>query len=186
MPKSTVHKARRKYTPPESAPPKCATALIVRADGKILLVLPEWTVRKKKLAWEEPGGKINANETPLDCCIRETKEETDIDLSTPDFVQVGYVYSKWPKANVYVFATKTMPEGKVVDPAEINKLQWFDTEPPLMSFRLSQSMKLAAQLITKARDIADPGYQQRQMQSLAAVMMPGQNVSIEPPVPRND
>ena len=183
MPKSTIHKARRKYTPPESAPPKSAIALIVRADGKILLVLPTWTVRKGKLAWEEPGGKINANETPLDCCIRETKEETDIDLSSNEFVQVGHIYSKWSKANVYVFSTTTMPEGRVVDPAEINKLQWFDTDPPLMSFRLSQSMKLATQLISKAREIADQGLEARRLQNLANMCMPGQSVIFEPHVP---
>ena len=79
------------------------------------------------------------------------KEETGVDLSHLDFVQLGYIYNiyvygKWSKANVYVFSTTTMPEGRVVDPAEINKLQWLATDPPLMSFRLSQSMKLATQL----------------------------------------
>ncbi len=35
--------------------------------------------------WEAPGGKWEADETPLDACIREVKEETGVDLSHPVF-----------------------------------------------------------------------------------------------------
>ncbi|PKK88857.1 MAG: DNA mismatch repair protein MutT [Tenericutes bacterium HGW-Tenericutes-7] len=34
-----------------------------------------------KGSWNGLGGKLNQNENPLDCIIREIKEETDIDIS---------------------------------------------------------------------------------------------------------
>jgi 8-oxo-dGTP pyrophosphatase MutT (NUDIX family) len=153
MPTKTIKKKpRRKYTPPESGPPKAAVAILVRKDGKILHVLPQWIVKKGKVEWEEPGGKIEANESPLACCLRETREETGIDLSQPEYEQIGCVYSKWPKANVYVFATTGMPEGAIMDKTEINKIGWFmSVDQSQRSFRLSQSVKLAGGLIYRAR-----------------------------------
>ena len=35
-----------------------------------------------KGSWNGVGGKLNENESPLECIIREIKEETDIDVST--------------------------------------------------------------------------------------------------------
>jgi 8-oxo-dGTP pyrophosphatase MutT (NUDIX family) len=115
-------------------------------------VLPQWAVSKGKVQWEEPGGKMNANESARECCVREVMEETGIDLSQPEYKQIGLVYSKWTKANVYVYATTGMPEGKIVDTTEINKMGWFvNVDPDQRGFRLSQSLKLAQALIYKAR-----------------------------------
>ena len=149
---SITKKSRRKYAPPVSGPPKAAVAILVRADGKILCVLPQWVVLKCKIEWEEPGGKMDPGESPHECCVRETKEETGIDLSQPEYKQIGLVYSKWAKANVYVYSTSGMPEGEVVDTKEINKIGWFvNVDRGQCSFRLSQSLKLAQGLIYKAR-----------------------------------
>ena len=73
-------------------------------------------------------------------------------MSQPEYKQIGLVYSKWAKANVYVYATAGMPEGEVVDTTEINKIGWFvSVDQGQCSFRLSQSLKLAQGLIYKAR-----------------------------------
>ena len=36
---------------------------------------------KRKPAWQPVGGKIEGSETPLECMLRETKEETGLDLT---------------------------------------------------------------------------------------------------------
>ncbi len=41
--------------------------------------------------WNGVGGKIEAGETPLECVIREVKEETDIDISSYQIHYKGIV-----------------------------------------------------------------------------------------------
>ena len=58
---------------------KVSCAIIVNANGLVLV-----TQRSKKMSlplkWEFPGGKIEANETPEECLIREIKEELNIEI----------------------------------------------------------------------------------------------------------
>jgi 8-oxo-dGTP pyrophosphatase MutT (NUDIX family) len=139
---------RKRYVPPESGPPKAATVIIIRSDGNFLSLLPHSAKNPK---WEEPGGRMDAGETALQCAVRETREETGIDLTDASFRLIGWVYSKWPKANVYVFKTDTMPEVKV-DNIEIARFQWTRGQPQPCSFRLTQSLMLSDSLMRKARD----------------------------------
>lgn len=39
--------------------------------------------------WSIPGGKLDFGETPLECAIREAKEETNIDIQNPVFIEQG-------------------------------------------------------------------------------------------------
>jgi 8-oxo-dGTP diphosphatase len=55
------------------------TCAIIMKEGKVLV-----TQRSEKmnlpLKWEFPGGKIDPNETDIDCIIREIKEELNIEI----------------------------------------------------------------------------------------------------------
>ncbi|AMR31178.1 hypothetical protein A0256_06940 [Mucilaginibacter sp. PAMC 26640] len=54
-------------------------ALIINNEGKVL-VAQRSTQMSLPLKWEFPGGKIEPNESPNDCLVREIKEELDIDI----------------------------------------------------------------------------------------------------------
>ena len=56
----------------------CACACVISDAGWILAVTRRGTVDQ----WGLPGGKMNYGETPLEGAIRETKEETGLDLAT--------------------------------------------------------------------------------------------------------
>jgi len=60
------------------------TAAILINDDRILIAQRRDT---DKLAgkWEFPGGKIEDNETPEQCLIREMKEEFDIEVAIGEF-----------------------------------------------------------------------------------------------------
>jgi 8-oxo-dGTP diphosphatase len=58
---------------------KTSTAIIPYPQGKILLIKRD-TVPFKGY-WALPGGRLDPGETIEQCCIREVKEETGLDVS---------------------------------------------------------------------------------------------------------
>jgi len=56
-------------------PKKRATTGVIPHDGKFLIGL-----RKKDELWELPGGKIEEQESPQDCIVREIREELGIQV----------------------------------------------------------------------------------------------------------
>ena len=54
-------------------------AIIVNPLGQVLVTKRSLTMHLP-LKWEFPGGKIEANETPEACLIREIKEELNIEI----------------------------------------------------------------------------------------------------------
>lgn len=54
-------------------------ALITRQNGQIL-VTQRSAVMRLPLKWEFPGGKVELNESPEDCVVREIAEELGIQI----------------------------------------------------------------------------------------------------------
>jgi 8-oxo-dGTP diphosphatase len=73
---------------------KSVTAAIIKRDGRYLLAR---RAPRENLAgfWEFPGGKIEANETPEDCLIRELREELQLETRVLEhFCNSVYQYEK--------------------------------------------------------------------------------------------
>ncbi|GAA0605379.1 NUDIX domain-containing protein [Paenochrobactrum glaciei] len=63
---------------------KIAAAALMRADGATLLVRKRGTT-----AFMQPGGKIDAGETPLTALCRELKEELGLEIKPEEPVYLG-------------------------------------------------------------------------------------------------
>ena len=61
-------------------------AAIIR-DGKVLIAQRQQGSHME-YKWEFPGGKLEPDETPEECIIREIKEEMDIDIEVDDIYKV--------------------------------------------------------------------------------------------------
>ena len=64
-------------------PPVKVTAAIIEKNGRYLIAKRNKDAHIEE-CWEFPGGKIEENETPEECLIREIKEELNIDIMVLD------------------------------------------------------------------------------------------------------
>jgi len=62
-----------------------AGVLIFNEQDELLLLKPNY-----KDYWSIPGGTIDENESPRQCCLREIKEEIGLELSEITFLCVDY------------------------------------------------------------------------------------------------
>ena len=79
-----------------------SACVIVDIDNRILVATREHK-SDFKTYWEFPGGKLNKNETPEDCLIREIKEEVGLNISIKQHLcQVKHAYSHF-KVSIEAF-----------------------------------------------------------------------------------
>ncbi len=68
----------------------------------------EFFIAKRKSAvangiWEFPGGKVEENETREAACIRECKEELDVDIVIDDFIMDYYDDAFATRLHIFAF-----------------------------------------------------------------------------------
>ena len=54
--------------------------LIFNKDGQFLVLLRGKTAPSKPLRWDLPGGDLELNEDPIESMVRETKEESGLEV----------------------------------------------------------------------------------------------------------
>lgn len=105
-----------------------AGAVIIR-DRKVLM-----TRTRGKDIFVNPGGKLEAGETPAQALIRELREELGIMVTEADFELLGTFHAQAAydpaKALVMdVFAVHAW-KGEITPQREIEELAWIGTELP--------------------------------------------------------
>jgi len=129
---------------------KRVTAAILVNNDRILIAQRRGT---DKLAgkWEFPGGKIENNETPEQCLIREMKEEFDIDVVIGELfgestyryetetVQLLAYHTTWNGGD---FSLKVHAAIRWVSLIQLHKYEFAPADKPLVD-KLQQSMTTA-------------------------------------------
>jgi 8-oxo-dGTP diphosphatase len=104
--------------------PRVGVGCIVMNEGRVLLVQSRRTGR-----WSTPGGNLDFGESPTDCAVRETMEETGIAISNARFVAItndiihdtGRHY-----VTVWMAGDPDSIALAVQDSEEIAEVGWFD------------------------------------------------------------
>jgi len=105
-----------------------AAALLIGPDGRALLVRKRGTT-----AFMQPGGKIDAGETPLAALRRELREELALDIADDEPLYMGrFTAPAAHEADATVVADVYLlrHDGEVAPQAEIEEVRWVDTAEP--------------------------------------------------------
>lgn len=89
---------------PQFKPCVEVATIYLEYQGQILLMHRQ-NNKSQGNRWGIPGGKVEKNETPLQAVIRETKEETGIDISNQTIETLKTVYVEYSEKNHFVYHT---------------------------------------------------------------------------------
>ena len=99
-----------------------ALALILHATNGTLLIARRKDGVHKAGFWEFPGGKCEDGETPADCAIRETREETGLEVAILEaWPSIAYEY---PERMVILHPFLCQARAGNAQPRESKQLAW--------------------------------------------------------------
>ncbi len=97
------------------------------SNGEILVQKRALTKKKSPGKWDMPSaGHIDAGETCLQGCVRETKEELGIDLKESDFIFLKEFVNLrgWELAQIYLAYTDVKAEDMTLQKEEVECVKW--------------------------------------------------------------
>lgn len=126
-------------------------------DGRILMVEPVY-----KPTWDIPGGVADDNESPLEACRREIREEMKLDIEPGPLLVVDWV----PRQGVWSDGVMFIFDGGVLEPEqldavslqadELSSYKFVTLEEATERVRPSLARRLAAAVA--ARSVGLPAY----------------------------
>ena len=98
----------------------------VEKDGKVLMMHRKGVHGSG--TWSMPGGHLDFGETPEQCAIRETKEETDVDIDNVHFVAMTndyFEHSNKHYITIWMKGSYKAGTAKVNAAYESSAVEWF-------------------------------------------------------------
>lgn len=107
-----------------------ATLIYAIRDDQVLML---YRHKEPNLGlWIAPGGKIDPNESPRECAVRELYEETGLRAINPALRAVVTELSPRPDWQWLMFIYRTQVEpGKIIGDDREGRLQWFHKDEVL-------------------------------------------------------
>ena len=99
-----------------------AAEVYIKKDNKILMV--QENKESKKGKWNMPAGKLDNNESIIDAAIRETKEETGIDINIKGLIAILENVSSIGQLVVFYFMGEYKSGEIEFDNEEIADVKW--------------------------------------------------------------
>lgn len=106
--------------PPSEGQPGVAAAIVIQ-EGRVLMVRRR--VSEGQLLWQFPAGKIEPGESPEEAAVRETAEETGLNVAAVKILgeRVHPETGRWMSYTVCEIVSGTAAVG---DPRELDALAW--------------------------------------------------------------
>ncbi|MDT8421824.1 MAG: (deoxy)nucleoside triphosphate pyrophosphohydrolase [Desulfuromonadales bacterium] len=120
--------------------PLLVTAAIIEHQGRVL-VTRRPADKRHPLAWEFPGGKMEANETPQQALQRELLEELAIEVVAESIFDVVHYRYDWGAVLILAYWCRwtggaikhlEVDDHRWVTPAELGEMQLLPADQPLV------------------------------------------------------
>ncbi len=118
-----------------------STVCYLKKDNKVLMIKFS---KKWGNVYAPPGGKFEKGESPLDCVIREFKEETGLILVNPKLQGISY-WQDSSEGIIFVYTAEDY-EGKQTLTSEEGNLEWIRIEELLTIKQFEQNEKFTPYL----------------------------------------
>jgi 8-oxo-dGTP diphosphatase len=105
---------------PSDTQPAIAAAVIAH-EGNVLLV--KRRVKEGSLSWQFPAGEIEPGESPEDAAVRETREETGLNVASTK-VLGERVHPNTGRTMIYVACDVIDGSAALVDDDELDEFVW--------------------------------------------------------------
>ena len=118
-----------------------STVCYLKKDNKVLMIKFS---KKWGNVYAPPGGKFEKGESPLDCIIREFKEETGLTLVNPKLQGISYWQDSF-EGIIFVYTAEDY-EGKQILTSEEGNLEWIKIEELITIKQFEQNEKFTPYL----------------------------------------
>ena len=109
-------------------PELVTTLMFVKKSNQVLLIAKKTGLGKGKI--NGPGGKIEASETPVECAVRETREELCIEVIDPlPMAELFFHAVDMPRIKAYVYVSERYT-GVPLETAEARPIWYSESQLP--------------------------------------------------------
>lgn len=118
-----------------------ATACYLKKDNRVLMIKFS---KKWGQVYAPPGGKFESGETPLDCIMREFKEETGLTLINPKLQGISY-WQDSAEGIIFIYIAEEY-KGKLSKVSSEGELEWIKIDDLLSIKQFPQNKKFTPYL----------------------------------------
>ncbi|MGL5347423.1 MAG: NUDIX hydrolase [Peptostreptococcaceae bacterium] len=108
----TVEIERQGYQKREIVEHGGAVGIVAITDEKKVILIKQFRKPIEKVIWEIPAGKLEINENPKDCAIRELKEETGYSAENIKLIHKFYTSPGFSNQKVYIYLAMGLTSGE--------------------------------------------------------------------------
>ena len=118
-----------------------STVCYLKKNNKTLMIKFS---KKWGQVYAPPGGKFESGETPIDCIIREFKEETGLTLINPKFQGISY-WHDLTEGMIFVYTAEEY-KGELTATSSEGELEWIKIDDLLSIKQFKQNEKFTPYL----------------------------------------